>query len=106
MLPPTRSGTVRHGKGRDLQGSKMRDQNHRTIQGEDGCEYSDRCLDCPLDPCVLDSLYGVRRARREAQHREMRRLRDDSMPVVKIADYLGVSKRSVQRGLKATKEKR
>ncbi|MEX2245735.1 MAG: hypothetical protein WEC75_03520 [Dehalococcoidia bacterium] len=70
-----------------------------------GCELSPSCLRCPLARCKYDEPGGARRMRTERRDREIARLRRrHRVPVDMLAQTYGITRRSVFRILRGTRE--
>ena len=68
---------------------------------DDGCEFADSCLNCPLPVCVHDEPGGRQRLRKRRRAEEMAGLFTTGGKGVKeLAEIFGVSRRTVQRALK------
>ncbi len=68
---------------------------------DEGCEFSESCLNCPLPLCVYDEPGGRQRVRLRQRAREMARIaRTDGVGTKELAKMFGVSQRTVQRALK------
>jgi hypothetical protein len=72
---------------------------------DDGCEFADSCLSCPFPECVYAQPGG--------KHRWLKRLRDkeilglfttEDKGVKELAVMFGVSRRTIQRILKRTRD--
>ena len=70
---------------------------------DNGCELAPKCLECPLPVCKYD---GYRNAQkkllREIRDRRIREMKLGGAAVAEIAESLGVSLRTVFRGLGQT----
>lgn len=68
---------------------------------DEGCEFADSCLNCPLPRCVYDEPRGRQRWLKRQRDREMVSLfRSGGKGVKELALMFGVSQRTVQRALK------
>ena len=81
------------------------DLPERCRYADEGCELSPSCLSCPFPVCVYE-IPGGRQAlligRRDA---EIARLfRDEHLTVRELAAAFGLSRRSVQRAVKRSKD--
>ena len=69
---------------------------------DEGCEFADSCLNCPLPICVYDEPGGKRRLLKRRRAQEMARLfTTEGKGQKELAKIFGVSQRTVQRALKA-----
>jgi hypothetical protein len=69
---------------------------------DEGCDLAGSCLNCPFDECVYARPGGRKRWLKEERSSEMARLyTQESRSVQELADLFGVSRRTVQRDLKA-----
>ncbi len=65
-----------------------------------GCELHRHCLDCPEPDCVHDLRGGRATSRKLSQKARAQSLMSrEGMTIREVADYLGVSQRTVQRYL-------
>ena len=72
---------------------------------DEGCEFADSCLNCPLPMCVLDVPRGRQRFLKRRRASEMARLStEEGKGTRELAQIFGVSQRTVQRTLKTTVE--
>lgn len=62
---------------------------------DDGCEFSPRCLACPLVMCRYDM--PPKRAGRLVRQAELRRLLAEGLTADQCAERMGVSRRTVFR---------
>ena len=70
---------------------------------DEGCDLAGSCLNCPFDECVYARPGGKKRWLREERFAEMARLYvDEGKSIRELADLFGVSRRTVQRDLKAS----
>lgn len=68
---------------------------------DEGCEFAQSCLNCPLPVCVYDEPGGKRKLLRKRRAAEMARLfTNDGKNTRELAQLFGVSSRTVQRALK------
>ncbi len=68
---------------------------------DEGCEFADSCLNCPLPKCIYDQPGGRHRWLKGTRDREILRLASSEAKGVKeLALRFGVSQRTVQRVLK------
>jgi hypothetical protein len=68
---------------------------------DEGCDFADSCLNCPLPMCVHDEKGGRRRLLKRQRAINMARLyTTQGLGVKEIAGMFGVSRRTVQRALK------
>ena len=68
---------------------------------DEGCEFADSCLECPLPKCIYDEPRGRQRWLKRQRDNEMVNLFDGEGKEVKdLALIFGVSQRTVQRALK------
>ena len=68
---------------------------------DEGCEFAESCLNCPLPVCIYEEPGGKRRLLKRKRAREMARLfTDEAKGVKELAQIYGVSQRTVQRALK------
>ena len=71
---------------------------------DEGCEFTDSCLNCPLPQCIYEQPRGRQRWLKGLREREMiRLLTSEGKGVKELAMMFGVSQRTVQRVLKRTK---
>ena len=97
------------GSGRG--GSFLKDSfNERDLPPEycqyrdEGCEFADSCLKCPLPECIYELPGGRQRWLKELRDKEVvRRFAAEGRGVKELALIFGVSQRTVQRILKRTK---
>jgi len=73
---------------------------------DDGCDVSPSCLDCPLPRCRYEEPGGLRALLNEQRDRQIIQLREKGMPVAELADYFGVSRRTVFRVIGTMKPQR
>ena len=69
---------------------------------DEGCEFLDSCLNCPLPQCLYDEPRGKQRWLKELRNREIERLYRDGWKIRELAVMLGLSRRTIQRALKTT----
>jgi hypothetical protein len=68
---------------------------------DEGCEFSNQCLNCRLPVCVYDEPGGKQRFLKRRRALGMARLhRNENKTVGELASIFGVSVRTVQRALK------
>jgi AraC-like DNA-binding protein len=67
---------------------------------DEGCEFLDSCLNCPLPKCLYDEPRGKQRWLKELRNREIERLYQDGWKIKELAVMLGLSRRTIQRALK------
>jgi hypothetical protein len=68
---------------------------------DEGCAVFSSCLSCPLPRCVEEEPRGQQRLRLAARNKRMVELRQGGKSVKEIAGLFGVSKRTVERALRA-----
>jgi hypothetical protein len=69
---------------------------------DEGCELAGSCLNCPFPECVYDRPGGKKRWQKEGRSTEMARLFNmEGKRIKELAEIFGVSRRTVQRDLKA-----
>ena len=67
---------------------------------DDGCEFADSCLNCPLPRCIYDQPRGRQRWLKRLRDKEIVRLASsDRKGVKELALRFSVSQRTVQRVL-------
>lgn len=69
---------------------------------DEGCEFLDSCLNCPLPQCLYDEPRGKQRWLKELRNREIERLYRDGWKIKELAVMLGMSRRTIQRALKSS----
>ena len=69
---------------------------------DEGCDFLDSCLNCPLPQCLYDEPRGKQRWLKELRNREIERLYAEGWKVNELAMMLGLSRRTIQRALKST----
>jgi hypothetical protein len=70
---------------------------------DEGCELADSCLKCPFSKCIFDEPSGKRHLLQLRRDQEIVRLRiGEGKKIKELAEIFGVSKRTVERTLKAT----
>ena len=69
---------------------------------DEGCEFLDSCLNCPLPQCLYEEPRGKQRWLKELRNREIERLYRDGWNIKELAVMLGLSRRTIQRALKST----
>ncbi|MFY9812580.1 MAG: helix-turn-helix domain-containing protein [Dehalococcoidales bacterium] len=68
---------------------------------DEGCEFSESCLNCPLPVCIYDEPRGKHRLLRKKRVNEMTQLyAKDGKSIRELARIYKVSRRTVQRTLK------
>lgn len=72
---------------------------------DEGCEFADSCLNCPLPMCVYDVPGGRQRLLKRRRAEEMARLfTEEGKSTRELTQIFGVSLRTVQRALKVVFE--
>ena len=72
---------------------------------DNGCEFAESCLNCPLPVCVYDQPGGKQKLLKRRRAAEMARLfASEGKSVGELAQIFGVSRRTVQRDLKTAYE--
>lgn len=71
---------------------------------DDGCEFSDACLDCPFPECVYAQPGGRQQWLKGLRDREVRQLHTQGKGVKELAEMFGVSQRTIQRILKRERD--
>ena len=68
---------------------------------DEGCEFADSCLNCPLSKCIYDEPGGRQRWLKRQRDRQIARLFTvEGKSVKELALMFGLSQRTVQRALK------
>jgi len=67
---------------------------------DEGCEFAESCLNCPLPLCIYEQPGGKQRWLKRQRGREMARLFTEGKGIKELAQSFGVSRRTVQRVLK------
>ena len=68
---------------------------------DEGCEFADSCLNCPLTKCIHDEPGGRQHWLKKQRDRQIVRLfTTESKRVKELAPMFGLSRRTVQRVLK------
>ncbi len=68
---------------------------------DEGCEFADSCLNCPLSKCIYDEPGGRQRWLKKQRDRQIVRLFTiEGKGVKELAPMFGLSQRTVQRTLK------
>ena len=68
---------------------------------DEGCEFADSCLKCPLSKCIYDEPGGRQRWLKRQRDRQIVRLFTiEGKRVKELALMFGLSQRTVQRALK------
>lgn len=70
---------------------------------DDGCDISESCFSCPLPRCRYEEPGGLRALLNEQRDQEILQLRMKGVPVDELADYFGISRRTVFRVIGTTK---
>jgi len=71
---------------------------------DEGCEFSDSCLDCPFPTCIYDEPGGRQHRLKSSRDKQMQSLFSSGGKEVKeLALMFGVSQRTVQRAIKGLK---
>ena len=65
-----------------------------------GCELWPHCLTCPFPTCVEEEPWGKEKFLHRRRDERMSELREEGKNTEEIAGIVGVSTRTVQRGLK------
>ena len=72
---------------------------------DEGCEFSESCLNCPLPVCVFEEAGGRRRLLQDRRAEEIARLSVvEARGTRELAELYGVSQRTVQRALRKAAE--
>ena len=69
---------------------------------DEGCEFLNSCLNCPLPQCLYDEPRGKQRFLKELRNREIERLYRDGWKIKELAMVLGLSRRTIQRALRSS----
>lgn len=68
---------------------------------DEGCEFAESCLNCPLPVCIYEEPGGKRRLLKRLRAKEMARLfTNEGKGIKELAQIYRVSQRTVQRALK------
>ncbi len=68
---------------------------------DEGCEFADSCLNCPLSKCIYDEPGGRQRWLKRQRDRHIARLfTTEGKRAKELALMFGLSQRTVQRALK------
>jgi len=68
---------------------------------DEGCEFSESCLNCPLPLCVYEEPRGRQRLVKEIRNMKIVDLYlQGGKSTVELADIFGISQRTIQRTLK------
>ncbi|HUV45876.1 MAG TPA: hypothetical protein VMW45_02280 [Dehalococcoidia bacterium] len=68
---------------------------------DEGCEFADSCLNCPLTKCIYDEPGGRQRWLKRQRDRQIaRQFTVEGKRVKELALMFGLSQRTVQRALK------
>jgi len=71
---------------------------------DEGCEFTDSCLNCPFEKCIYDEPRGRQRYIKRLRAKEIARLFTTGGKGIKeLALIFGLSQRTVQRALKRAK---
>jgi len=71
---------------------------------DEGCEFADSCLNCPLEKCIYDEPGGRQHYTKRLRAKEIARLFTTGGKEIKeLALMFGLSQRTVQRALKRAK---
>ena len=70
---------------------------------DEGCEFLDSCLNCPLPQCLYDEPRGKQKWLKELRNREIERLYLEGWKIRELAVMLGLSRRTIQRALKTNR---
>jgi len=71
---------------------------------DEGCEFTDSCLNCPFEKCIYDEPRGRQRYIKRLRAKEIARLFTTGGKGIKeLALMFGLSQRTVQRALKRAK---
>ena len=71
---------------------------------DEGCEFLDSCLNCPLPKCLYDEPRGKQKWLKELRNREIERLYLEGWKIRELAMMLGLSRRTIQRALKSNQK--
>ena len=95
--------------GEESEIEKETDEKHETDlppeychYTDEGCEFLDSCLKCPLPQCLYDEPQGKQRWLKELRNRQIERLYGDGWRIKELALMLGLSRRTIQRALKSS----
>jgi len=70
---------------------------------DEGCEFSDSCLNCPFLQCLYDEPRGKQRWLKELSDKQIAKLLSGGgWGVKELALLFGLSQRTIQRALKST----
>ena len=70
---------------------------------DEGCEFSDSCLNCPFLQCLYDEPRGKQRWLKELRDKQIAKLLSGGgWGVKELALLFGLSQRTIQRALKST----
>ena len=68
---------------------------------DEGCEFANSCLNCPLEKCIYDESRGKQHYIKRLRDKEIaRRFTNDGKEIKELALMFGLSQRTVQRALK------
>ena len=70
------------------------------VYRDEGCRYSDSCLNCPLPDCIQDVPGGAKRMLQKTRNEYIKVLVSRGWKAPDIASLFGVSIRTVQRACK------
>lgn len=72
---------------------------------DEGCEFASACLNCPFPRCIYEGPRGRQHWLKESRDKEIVRLfTSEGKGVREMAQYFGISVRTVQRALKRVKD--
>ena len=71
---------------------------------DEGCEFAESCLSCPLERCIHDEPGGKQHFVKELRNREILRLYTTGREIRELAAMFGISQRTVHRALKRAKD--
>jgi len=68
---------------------------------DEGCEFSESCLNCPLPVCVYEEPNGRQRLIKEIRNKEIVEMHiNEGKGTGELAEIFGFSQRTIQRTLK------
>ncbi len=73
----------------------------QTRYRDDGCDIHEQCLTCPLPRCRYEEPGGLRGMINSYRDRQIALLRDNGVPIPDIAEWFGLSHRSIFRILES-----
>ena len=74
---------------------------------DNGCEFSEACLNCPFPKCIYDEPRGRQRWLKRRRDKEITNLfHREGKQIKEVALIFGVSQRTVQRALKRMRDER